>query len=126
MNLETCKLCGRLFKATRGKICVTCLDELDDLYPKVREYIRDHPKEAMNIEDIADGMDIDIRRVHALVELGYIDRGIKDSDLDADRQQKENLARQLQASLDASAASKSTEDGKKSTYGQQRYGTGRK
>ena len=72
MNLVTCKLCGRLFSAARGKICVTCLDELDGLYPKVREFLRDHSKENFNVEQIADGMDLDIRYVQALVELGYL------------------------------------------------------
>ncbi len=76
MNLVTCKLCGRLFSATRGKICVTCLDEIDDLYPKVREFLRDHSKEKYNVEQIANGMDLDIRYVQALVELGYLDRGV--------------------------------------------------
>ncbi|MGI6784082.1 MAG: hypothetical protein ACOX5A_07605 [Aminivibrio sp.] len=126
MNLITCRLCGRLFSAARGKICSTCLDELDDLYPKVREFLRDHSKEAFNVEDIAEGMDIDIRQVQALVELGYLDRDAgRGGAGDDERRRKEELARQLQASLDSSAASKTSER-TVSTYGQERYGSGRK
>ncbi|MBL3539376.1 hypothetical protein [Aminivibrio sp.] len=126
MNLITCKLCGRLFSATRGKICVTCLDEIDDLYPKVREFLRDHSKENFNVEQIADGMDLDIRYVQALVELGYLDRGLgTDPEEEEEKRRKEALARQLQASLENSASAKASENAGK-TYGQQRYGFGKK
>ncbi len=126
MNLITCKLCGRLFSANRGKMCSTCLDDLDDLYPKVREFLRDHSKEAFNVEGIAEGMDIDIRQVQALVELGYLDRDVgNDGGGDEDRRRKEELARQLQASLDSSLSSRPSESAVR-TYGQERYGSGRK
>jgi len=126
VNLVTCKLCGRLFSATRGKICVTCLDEIDDLYPKVREFLRDHSKESFNVEQIADGMDLDIRYVQALVELGYLDRGVKaDPEEEEEKRRKEALARQLQASLENSASSKAAEVSGR-MYGQQRYGTEKK
>lgn len=126
MNLVTCKLCGRLFSANRGKICTTCLDEIDGLYPKVREFLRDHSKENFNVEQIADGMDLDIRFVQALVELGYLDRGIgADPEAEEEKRRKETLARQLQASLENSASAKASETMGK-MYGQQRYGTGKK
>ena len=83
-------------------------------------------KEAFNVEDIAEGMDIDIRQVQALVELGYLDRDAgRGGAGDDERRRKEELARQLQASLDSSAASKTSER-TVSTYGQERYGSGRK
>jgi hypothetical protein len=126
VNLVTCKLCGRLFSAARGKICVTCLDELDGLYPKVREFLRDHSKENFNVEQIADGMDLDIRYVQALVELGYLDRGIGENpEAEQERKRREALARQLQASLENSASSKAAEVSGR-MYGQQRYGTEKK
>ena len=126
MNLVTCKLCGRLFSANRGRICTTCLDEIDGLYPKVREFLRDHSKENFNVEQIADGMDLDIRFVQALVELGYLDRGIgADPEAEEEKRRKETLARQLQASLENSASAKASENMGK-MYGQQRYGTGKK
>ena len=126
MNLVTCKLCGRLFSANRGRICTTCLDEIDGLYPKVREFLRDHSKENFNVEQIADGMDLDIRFVQALVELGYLDRGVgADPEAEEEKRRKETLARQLQASLENSASAKASENMGK-MYGQQRYGTGKK
>jgi len=126
VNLETCRLCGRLFSTNRGKICTTCLDEIDGLYPKVREFLRDHSKENFNVEQIADGMDLDIRFVQALVELGYLDRGVgADPEAEEEKRRKESLARQLQASLENSASAKASETMGK-TYGQQRYGTGKK
>lgn len=126
MNLVTCRLCGRLFTASRGKMCSACLSDLDDLYPKVREFLRDHSKESFNVEQIAEGLDIDIRQVQALVELGYLDRDLgREGAAENERRRKEDLARQLQASLDSSISSKSSESTTR-TYGQERYGTGRK
>jgi len=78
------------------------------------------------VEQIADGMDLDIRYVQALVELGYLDRGVKaDPEEEEEKRRKEALARQLQASLENSASAKASENAGK-MYGQQRYGTGKK
>ena len=126
MNLITCKLCGRLFSSARGKICVTCLEEVDSMYPKVREYLRDHSQESFNLERISEDMDFDIRYVQTLVELGYLDRSLPgESPTEEEKKQKQLLLSQLQASLNSSSAAGSDKMTGK-MYGQQRYGTGRK
>ncbi len=126
MNLITCKLCGRLFSSARGKICVTCLEEVDSMYPKVREYLRDHAKESFNLERISEDMDFDIRYVQALVELGYLDRNLPgESQTDEEKKQKQLLLSELQASLNSPSAGKS-EKMTGRMYSQKRYGSERK
>ena len=126
MNLITCKLCGRLFSSARGKICIACLEEVDNMYPKVREYLRDHSQESFNLERISEDMDFDIRYVQALVELGYLDRNLPgESPNEEEKKRKQLLLSELQASLNSSSAPKSDKMTGK-MYGQQRYGTGKK
>ena len=126
MYLITCKLCGRLFSAARGKICITCLDEVDSMYPKVREYLRDHSQESFNLERIAEDMNFDIRYVQALVELGYLDRALPGEAPDEEeKKRKQLLLNELQASLNSSPMGRGDKTAGK-MYGQQRYGTDRK
>ena len=126
MNLVTCRLCGKLFNAARGKTCVACLEEVDRLYPKVREYLRDHTKEVCNLERVSEDMGIDIRYVQALVELGYLDRAVQDeTEAEEEKLRKQILVRELQASLDTSPLRKNEQLAGK-MYSQKRYGTARK
>ena len=126
MNLITCKLCGRLFSSSRGKICITCLEEVDSLYPKVREYLRDHAKDAFNLERISGDMGIDIRYAQALVELGYLDRTVPgETQAEEEKQRKQHLVRELQESLKTSPLRKNEGMAGK-MYGQKRYGSSRK
>lgn len=105
------------------------MDELDDLYPQVREYIRDHAKETFNVEEVAEDMEVDIRRVQALVELGYLDRDVSGkSGVDEEKKKREELVRKLQGSFNNSASigAKGSGESSPKMYGQQRYGTGKK
>ncbi len=130
MSLVTCKLCGRLFDSTRSRICVQCIDDLDDLYPKVREYIRDHQGESFSVDVIAEDMGVDILRVQALVEMGYLDREVPGiSGIDEEKKRKEALVQQLKKSMTPPPPPKPVEkkDGKTQTmYGQERHGTSKK
>ena len=129
MSLITCKLCGRLFDATRGKICTQCLEELDELYPKVREYIRDHSKDQFSVDSLSEDMGIDIMLIQSLVDQGYLDRDVPGiSGVDEEQKKKESLVRQLKDSLNANAPKKDRpiDDNVSKTYGQERYGSGKK
>jgi hypothetical protein len=99
------------------------LQRLDELYPKVRQYLRDHPKDALNVDTLSEEMEADIRDIQALVDMGYLDR---DFDRSTDKQtlNRQKLAKEFEASLqqmrDASASRGSAKDA--ASYGQQRYG----
>ena len=128
MSLITCKLCGRLYDAARGKICSQCLDELNDLYPKVREFIRDRSKSDFSVDSLAEDMGVDILRIQSLVDLGYLDRDVPGiSGADEEKRKKEELLQQLKETLNTSAPREKQSDEKGfRMYGQERYGTGNK
>ena len=123
MPLLTCKLCGKLFSSSGGRTCTECHTYLDELYPKVREYLRDNPKEGFNIEALAKGLDADVRYIQALADMGYLDRDLagRAGPQTADR---EKLAKEFEDSLKQMKEASAFRDAAKNaaSYGQQRYG----
>jgi hypothetical protein len=98
------------------------LQRLDELYPKVRQYLRDHPKDALNVETLSEEMDADIRDIQALVDMGYLDRDF-DRTTDKATLDRQKLAREFEASLrDMKNASASRDSKDTASYGQQRHG----
>ena len=120
MPLLTCKLCGKIFSSSGGRTCPACHKRLDDLYPRVREYLRDNPKTGFNAEMVAAEMEVDIRDIQGLLDLGYLDRDVG-SQTNSETLRRQKLAQEFESSLkqmkDASAQSN-----KPVSYGQQRYG----
>ncbi len=129
MALKPCKICGRLYDSARGKYCPQCLQEIDELYPKVRESIRDQKGAEYSVDSLSEEMEIDILRVQALVDLGYLDRNTMGNAgaLDEEQRKKEMLAQMLKKSLSATEKDRPQEEQKKHrTYGQEIYGTRKK
>ena len=124
MPLFPCRLCGKIFTSSGGRTCPTCLSRLDDLYPRVREYLRDNPKDVFNVEMVADALNVDIRDIQSLVDLGYLDRDVG-KQASAETLKRQKLAKEFEDSLkhmkDASGQNKGPV-----SYGQQRYGDKKK
>lgn len=121
--MRECKLCRKIFSGAGGKVCGDCAKDLDELYKEVRTYIRDHEKEDLDVEMIADGMDVDIRKVQELVDMGYLSRelpGASASDTSKEDRRQEKLAKQLEESVKQLAANAARKGA--ATYGQQRHG----
>ena len=119
MPLLKCKLCDKIFNSAGGRTCSECLKSLDELYPKVRSYLRDHPDAEFHVDTLAEEMKIDVRKIQALVDMGYLERE-SHRIIFEDRQK---LAGEFQ---DALQQMKSTNVAKKTTtYGAQRYGKNR-
>jgi hypothetical protein len=89
----------------------------------LREFLRDNPKVDFNVESLSETLEMDIRDVQALVDMGYLDRNLDKSgeSVDADRQK---LAKEFEQSLKQMKDSVAQRDGAQHTasYGQQRYG----
>jgi hypothetical protein len=96
---------------------------LDELYPKVREYLRDNPKAALNIETLAEAMGADVRDVQALVDMGYLDRDTS-RQVDSEAANRQKLAQEFEKSLKQMKDSSATRDtaNNAASYGQYRYG----
>ena len=71
MALVMCKLCRKIFTAAGGRTCPACKKRLDDLYMKVRDFLRDNPKMEFNVDTLSTSLDADIRDVQALMDMGY-------------------------------------------------------
>jgi hypothetical protein len=127
MALQTCKLCGKIFSSAGGRTCTTCLGRIDELYPLVRDYLRDNPKIGFNVETLAEEVNADIRYIQALVDMGYLDRDV-DRRADQETTAREKLAKEFEASLKQMKEVPVQREGAKSSvsYGQQRHGESEK
>ena len=122
MAVVTCKLCRKLFNG-EGKICPDCKQRLEELYPKVRDYLRDNPKLEFNVETVADAIEVDIRYVQELVAQGYLDRDLPDGISPADLSDRQRLAKAFEESLDKMKADAAAAAARKPvSYGQEVYG----
>jgi len=125
MPLLSCRLCGKVFTSPGGRTCPACIERLDELYPKVRAYLRDNPKKAFNVEKVAEALEVDIREIQGLADLGYLDRDIGPQD-DPDTLKRQKLAQEFESSIkqmkDTSRPSAAKGTSHSSSYGQQRYG----
>ncbi len=124
MPLLSCKLCGKIFTSAGGRTCPACLQRLDELYPRVRDFLRDNPKLQFNVETLSAELEVEIRDIQALVDMGYLDRDLARS-TNSQEASKQKLAQEFENSLKQMKDSAAQRDSAKSTaasYGQQRYG----
>ena len=125
MALLTCKLCVKIFTSTGGRTCAACISRIDELYPAVREFLRDRPKLEFNVEEVADAMEVDIRYVQALVDMGYLDRESAGGAANDEEKSRQKLAKELENSLKQMKDSAARRDAARSSvisYGRERYG----
>ena len=123
MPLITCRLCGKIFTSSGGRTCSACHLRLDELYPRVRQYLRDNPKVNFNVEMVADALDTDIRDIQSLVDMGYLERDIG-TQTDPETARRQKLAQEFESSLKQMKDASGHRDAPKGavSYGQQRYG----
>ncbi|MBP9957824.1 MAG: hypothetical protein KBF14_05165, partial [Synergistaceae bacterium] len=79
MEMTKCILCGKVFGSAGKKACSSCRKEMDTLYEKARNYLRDHPKEELDAQKLAVVMDVDPQWIRLLIEEG---RFVKDHPAD--------------------------------------------
>lgn len=74
-KLTNCKICGKVFMSTGGKICPACLDKQADDEMLVIEYVRDNPK--CKVHEILEATGVSEVIVRRLIEEGrFIQEGI--------------------------------------------------
>jgi hypothetical protein len=130
MALISCKICGRLFNSLRGELCTRCLDEVEAVYPRLREYIREQPKkEPLYIERIAKVMQLDVLFIESLVDMGYLDQYADrlKSEKEEEAQNREAVFRTIRESMSVPAAPRQAQPDKHSKmYSQDRYKSSRR
>lgn len=119
MRLTTCRICARAFPSDGPTACPQCAEKLDSLFRQVREYLRDNPRKALNAEALAAELEIDIRYVQALIEMGYLERNAS-GDAAGETETKQGPVGKLRASAAKSAGTpKGSSAG---TYARNKYG----
>ena len=121
MALVTCSLCRKIFTAAGGRTCPACKKRLDELYLKVRDYLRDNPKLEMNVDTLSEAMNADIREVQALLDMGYLDRDFGEA-MPIGEASRQKLVMELEKSLNEMKAAAASHAQKGAvSYGQQLY-----
>lgn len=71
-DIEKCGMCGKAFIGLKGgrKVCENCRDEEQQLYKKVRTLIRGNPDVPLTIQDVAEKLKVDERKITHLVDSG--------------------------------------------------------
>jgi hypothetical protein len=57
MDIRQCRMCDKLFQYIGNPICLDCLDELDRMFIKVREYLHDHSE--ADISEVCENTGVD-------------------------------------------------------------------
>lgn len=60
-DLRNCRRCGKLFVYTGIPLCRQCIDEDEEIFEKVKEYIESHPK-CTTIE-VAEALDVPMEKI---------------------------------------------------------------
>ena len=121
--MKECNLCRRLFSSSGGRTCQDCIKYLEEIYPTVRSFIRDSKKPKIEVAEIADALEIPIKYVQGLVNLGYLGRDlphVKADDIDYENEERNRLTRELEKAT-TDLKSSSSRKASYGTYGQERY-----
>lgn len=56
MEIVQCKICNKPFQSVGATICYKCLNDVDDAFVRIREFLYDNPEKA-TIEEICEATD---------------------------------------------------------------------
>jgi hypothetical protein len=72
--LVVCKMCKRAFiDEARGKeICPECVARLNELYPVVRNFLRNHDRQIFTTHEVSKILGLNLKDVDGLVAMGLI------------------------------------------------------
>lgn len=70
MPIANCKRCGRIYNRVRRDICPNCIEEEDQLYLKVREFLREN-RDA-SLEEVVKATEIPMQTLIQMIQDGRI------------------------------------------------------
>jgi len=71
MEPKNCPRCGKIFVKVRDPICAQCMKEEDEIFEKVRQFVRDNPDST--IQEICEACDVTTKRVLAYLKDGRLE-----------------------------------------------------
>ncbi len=69
-TIKRCKNCGKLFNSYGGNFCVDCVEELDEIFEKVQDYVFDH--ENASVVEISQALEIDGKIILSFIKDGSL------------------------------------------------------
>ena len=70
--MVSCDRCAKPFGSPGPRICPACSKELDKIYDKARQYLRDNPQERLNVHNLAEALGEEPSDIDLLVSTGRI------------------------------------------------------
>ncbi|GHV29974.1 hypothetical protein FACS1894167_10050 [Synergistales bacterium] len=120
MQINTCRVCGKIFGASDTSVCPSCRKLLDIVYEKARSYLRDNPKAELDSKSLAKAIEEDVKLIEILVAEGRFDPGheMPTEEANMDKRRKK-LLDDIQKNLSARPVK---EEQERTTYGSDRHG----
>lgn len=118
MNMVTCDRCSKLFGSPGPRICPACSKELDAIYKRAREYLRDHDRERLNVRELAEAIGEEAADLDLLVSMGRL-RLFDEDDGVTGSGDREKLLQDFQKSLNKGKGSQKGQSS--SLYVAERY-----
>ena len=70
-DLRNCRRCGKLFVYTGIPLCMQCVEQDEELFERVKEYIESHPR-CTTIE-VAEALDIPVEKILQFLREGKLE-----------------------------------------------------
>jgi flagellar operon protein (TIGR03826 family) len=70
-DLRNCRRCGKLFVYTGIPLCRQCIDEDEEIFERVKEYIESHPK--CTTMEVAEALDIPMEKILQFLREGKLE-----------------------------------------------------
>lgn len=72
MEIRNCKRCKKIFQYLNGPVlCPSCRDEDEQMFQKVKEYLKENPRSTMT--EVAEALDISIERITRYLREGRLE-----------------------------------------------------
>jgi hypothetical protein len=73
LELVKCGICGKAAVVGAGQrhVCDACREEEQELYRRVRSFIREYPEAGNTVQGIAHALKVDEKKITHLVDSGY-------------------------------------------------------
>jgi flagellar operon protein (TIGR03826 family) len=70
MAIANCKRCGRIYNRIRRDICPACIAEEDEIFIKVRDFLREHKNAYM--DEVIEGTDVETETLIQMIQDGRV------------------------------------------------------
>lgn len=71
-NIKQCEMCRKPFQSYGGKICGSCLDEIEIYFSRIKDYLYDHP-ERIGVKQLSEKTEVPQKVILHLMREGRIE-----------------------------------------------------